>query len=85
MNSAMEKPFRKAMLLLPPMQVSGPKLVDSARQVLWRQTAFLGNDFHESVVEISKTKHKFFVISFNQATKRFQVIEMYRIQGRKIM
>lgn len=36
MNAKKEKKLRKAMNLLPPMQVSGPRLVDSDRIVLWR-------------------------------------------------
>jgi hypothetical protein len=60
------------------MVVSGPKLVDQKRTVLWRQQAVIGDDFDESLVEISKNKHRLFIIAYHSMTFRFQVIEMFR-------
>ncbi|TNV85814.1 hypothetical protein FGO68_gene11385 [Halteria grandinella] len=73
------------MRLLPPMIVSGPKLVDSDRVVLWRQQAMIGDDLDESLVEISKNKHRMFIISYHSISMRFQVIEMFRQQGKKLL
>lgn len=73
------------MQLLPPLVVSGQKLIDSDRVVLWRQQALLGDDFDESLIEISKTKNRLYIIQYHSTAMRFQIIEMFRQQGRKLM
>jgi|LauGreDrversion4_2_1035121.scaffolds.fasta_scaffold1185567_1 hypothetical protein len=57
--------FRKFMRQLGPMHVSGPKLVETERQVLWRQSMVIEGDFDESIIEISKTKNKFIIVAYN--------------------
>ena len=47
------------------MQVSGPKLVEVERVVLWRQSIIINGDMDESMIEISKSKHKFFIVQLN--------------------
>jgi hypothetical protein len=67
------------------MHVSGPKLVEPERQVLWRQSIVVDGDIDESIIEISKTKNKFIIVAYNQGTLRYQVIDMFRAQGRKLL
>lgn len=45
----------------------------------------IGDDIDESTIEISKTKNKFYIISYHLMSMRFQVIEMFKAQGRKLM
>ena len=71
MNAQKERKLRKAMLLLPPMIVSGPKLIDIERVVLWRQQALIGDDLDESLIEISKSKNRMFIISYHSISMRF--------------
>jgi len=53
------------------MHVSGPKLVEPERQVLWRQSIVVDGDIDESIIEISKTKNKFIIVAYNQGTLRY--------------
>ena len=73
------------MQTLVPMQVSGPKLIEQDRQVLWRQTTLLSDDLDDSLVEISKSKNRFYVVAYNSGSLKYQVIDMFRMIGRKLM
>ncbi len=59
------------MRILDPMTVSGPRQVDPERKVLWRQSVLIGDDSDESLVEISKTKNKFYIIAYNSGTMMY--------------
>ena len=78
MTLVKERKMRSFMKNLVPMKVSGPKLIENDRKVIWRQATVIGDDLDESLVEISKTKHKMFIVSYNSGSLRFQIIEMYR-------
>lgn len=46
---------------------------------------YISNDRDESTVEVSKTKHKVYIVSHNLHYNKFQVIELYKAQARKLM
>ena len=85
MEPDQERKLRKFMKTLVPMQVSGPKLIETDREVLWRQTTILQDDIDESLVEISKSKNRFYIVCYNSGNLTYQVIDMFRMQGRKLM
>lgn len=58
-----EKKLVKLMMKSKAIIVSGQNLIDQERIVLWKQHAFIGQDKDESVVEISKTKNKFYIVA----------------------
>ena len=45
----------------------------------------LNGDLDDSLVEISKSKHRFYVVTYNSGTLKYQVIDMFRMVGRKLM
>ncbi|CDW78144.1 UNKNOWN [Stylonychia lemnae] len=68
-----------------PMKVSGRKLIDDDRKVLWKQNKKIADDEFESTIEISKAKNKFYVVQFIPEFNKYNVIEMFKIQGKKLM
>ena len=58
-----------------PMIVSGPEQVDKNRVILWKQYAYFGSDpLNKYLIEISKNKHRFFIIAHNIANNTFSVL-----------
>ena len=63
-----------------PLNVTGSETVDRDRVVLWKQYAYFGIDPDTKfLIEISKTKHKFFIVAMNSKNGSFSVLELYRI------
>lgn len=45
----------------------------------------IGIDLDPSLVEISKTKNKFYIVTYNSGDSQYNVIEMFRVQGKKLL
>jgi hypothetical protein len=48
-----------------PIPVSGPVIVPNERVVLWKNVCKLGNECRECIVEMSKTKMKFYIVALD--------------------
>jgi hypothetical protein len=68
-----------------PIPISGPREVPFARRVLWKNVCMLGIEKRECIVEMSRTKTKFFVIALDLEIFKYHVIEMFRPQANKIL
>jgi hypothetical protein len=74
-----------------PLKVFGKKLLEDNRKVLWRQDAMVGssdgnNELPEdSLIEISKYKNRFYITQYLHNYNRYNVIEMFKVQGKKLL
>ena len=80
-----EKLIVQSMKKQNPMPMSGKQIIDGNRKVLWRQNYYIGMDNDQSIVEVSKTKNKLYIVAFNTGTKKYSVIELFRFVARKLM
>jgi len=48
-----------------PIPVSGPVPVPAIRTVLWKNVCKIGNECRECIVEMSKTKMKFYIVALD--------------------
>ena len=69
-----------------PLNVSGPDPIDNNRVVLWKQYAYFGSDPDTKfLIEISKNKHKFFIVAMNMINNAYHKLQLYRVQAKKLM
>lgn len=84
-----------------PIPVSGPKLVSTERRVLWKNVCLVGVaskesqlDIHsqkpklaqrECIIEMSRTKTKFYIIAIDLEINKYHVIELFRPQANKMI
>ena len=60
------------------MEVSGPVLPEKERKILWRNLCMIGPMHIECVVEMSRTKTKFFIVALDIFSNRYHVIKLWR-------
>eukprot|EP00347_Sterkiella_histriomuscorum_P024470 403331004 len=70
-----------------PLKVFGKKLIENNRKVLWRQDVMIGQSIQkeDSLIEISKYKNKFYIVQYVHNYNKFNVIEMFKFQGQKLL
>ena len=68
-----------------PIPISGAKEVPASRNVLWKNVCMLGIEKRECIVEMSRTKTKFFIVALNLEFCKYHVIELFRPQANKIL
>jgi hypothetical protein len=65
--------------------VSGQCLLTQKRQVLWKNVCLLGDECRECIVEMSRTKLKFYIVALDLESGKFHVIELWRVQATKLI
>jgi hypothetical protein len=68
-----------------PIPISGPKEVPQQRKVLWKNVCQIGVERRECIVEMSRTKTKFFIVALDLEICKYHVIELFRNQANKIL
>ena len=61
-----------------PIPISGPKEVPAERKVLWKNVCMLGLEQRECILEMSRTKTKFFIVALDLEINKYHVIELFR-------
>jgi hypothetical protein len=61
-----------------PIPISGPREVPLPRHVLWKNVCMIGIEKRECIVEMSRTKTKFFIIALDLEIFKYHVIDMFR-------
>lgn len=46
---------------------------------MWKNVCLIGDDTRECIVEMSKTKMKFYVVALDLEFAKFHVIELWRL------
>ena len=65
--------------------MSGQVLLTQDRQVLWKNVCLIGDDTRECIVEMSRTKLKFYIVVLDLEFSKFHVIELWRLQANKLL
>ena len=68
-----------------PIPISGPKLLPTDRQVIWKKVCIIGELCRECIVEMSHTKTKFYIVSLDLEYNHYSTIEMFRPQATKLI
>ena len=68
-----------------PIPISGPRDVPAERKVLWKNVCMIGHEKRECIVEMSRTKTKFFIVGLDLEIQKYHVIDMFRPQANKIL
>ena len=61
-----------------PIPISGPREVPTQRRVLWKNVCMIGVEKRECIIEMSRTKTKFFIVGLDLQYCKYHVIEMFR-------
>ena len=70
-----ERKLSKVMQKYKPLVVSGAEAIDGSRVVLWKQYAYFGSDPDTKfLIEISKNKHRFFIVAMNMSNNAFHTL-----------
>jgi hypothetical protein len=77
--------YQRLMNQLEPIPVTGQHLLTQERLVLWRNVCLIGDEMKECIVEMSKTKLKFFIVVLELEIGKFHVIEMWKLQANKLI
>jgi hypothetical protein len=60
-----------------PIPISGQVILTENRKVLWKNPCIIGNDQRECLVEMSKTKLKFYIVALDLQSQKYHVIELW--------
>ena len=52
---------------------------------MWKNVCLIGDDLRECIVEMSRTKLKFYIVALDLQYGKYHVIELWRAQADKIM
>ena len=70
-----ERKLSKVMQKYKPLTVSGQESIDNNRIVLWKQYAYFGSDPDTKfLIEISKNKHRFFIVAMNMTNNAYHTL-----------
>lgn len=61
-----------------PIPISGPIEVPKIRKVLWKNVCMIGVEKRECIVEMSRTKTKFYIVGLDLEFCRYHVIDLFR-------
>jgi hypothetical protein len=61
-----------------PIPISGPKEVPAERKVLWKNVCMLGLEQRECILEMSRTKTKFYIVAVDLEIGKYHVIDLFR-------
>jgi len=61
-----------------PIPMSGPKLLTNERKVLWKNVCMLGEEKREFILEMSTTRHRFYIVALDLEIVKYHVIELFR-------
>lgn len=59
------------------MKMTGQKILDQARTLIWRNLCMIGPQYIECIVEFSKHKSKFFILAYDLFSKKYHIIELF--------
>ena len=68
-----------------PIPVSGQKLIEKDRTVVWKNVCRVGDECRECIVEMSFTKTKFYIVALDLEISKYHVVELFRPQANKII
>jgi hypothetical protein len=63
--------YQRLMQQLDPISVTGQSLITQDRRVLWKNVCLIGDEVRECIVEMSKTKHKFYIVALDLEYGKF--------------
>ena len=66
-----------------PIKVIGKGIPDE-RDVIWKNVCTIGETARECLVEMSRTKTKFYIVAIDLKTEKFHHIEMWRAQAKNV-
>ena len=68
-----------------PISVQGQTAITTDRKVVWKNACVIGEEQRECLVEMSRTKLKFYIVALDLETRKFHVIEMWKTQAKNIL
>ena len=75
-----------ALLAMPgPLPLEGKVLLTHDRVVLWKNVCLIGNGLRECLIEMSRTKHKFYIVALDLHQNKYHVLELWLAQANKLI
>ena len=68
-----------------PIPMEGKVLLTRDRAVLWKNVCLIGNTLKECLVEMSRTKHKFYIVALDLHQNKYHVLELWLAQANKLI
>ena len=68
-----------------PAVIQGQNQITLNRKVVWKNVCVIGEDERECLLEMSKTKLKFYIIALDMAIVKYHCIDLWQVQADKIL
>ena len=70
--------YKRLMAMMEPIPVSGQVVLTDKRKILWKNVCLIGQELRECLVEMSRTKLKFYIVALDLQIDKYHVLELWR-------